>query len=64
VFFAVLVRGVRKEPRRSGRYARPGYYGLEGVGYVAVAYADPCHDAEETHQTDDTGAVGRKCQSD
>jgi len=58
VFFAVLVRDVRREPGKSGRYARPGYYGLQGVGYVAVAHADPGYDAEETHQTDDTGAVG------
>jgi hypothetical protein len=35
---------------------------LEGVCYVAVAHADPGYDAEETHETDDTGAVGGACQ--
>lgn len=43
--------------RNEGRDVRPGYYGLEGPGYVAVAYADPGYDAEETHEADDTGAM-------
>jgi hypothetical protein len=29
---------------------------LEGVGYIAVAYADPGYDAEKTYETDDTRA--------
>ena len=39
------------------RDLRPGYDGLERVCYIAVAYAYPGYDAEETHETDDTGAV-------
>jgi hypothetical protein len=30
---------------------------LEGVGYIAVAYANPGYDAEETYETDDTRAI-------
>ena len=47
--------------KREWEDVRPGYYGLEGVGDVAVAYADPGYDAEETHETDDTRTVGRTC---
>jgi hypothetical protein len=36
---------------------RPGYNGLEGVCDIAIAYANPGYDTEETHETDDTRAV-------
>jgi len=35
----------------------PGDDGLEGVGYVGVAYADPGYDAEEAYEADYTRAV-------
>lgn len=53
----LLVVGVCWREGRRLKNIRPGYDGLEGVGDVAVAYADPGYNAEETHETDDTGAV-------
>jgi hypothetical protein len=58
----LLVVGVRAGGKRGWGNVRPGYDGLKGVGDVAVAYADPGYNAEETHETDDTRAVGRTCQ--